>query len=286
MRKLLKPNITQKEIVESCISNMEDVSLVELIKSSIEKFDESYRIYNEHSMQNNLHLFEEGYTIAGIDASILKKLYTDKLSKKGQPAREYYKKLMDLSLDSMCTACGYRPADTLDHVLAKTNFPAFSINPLNLVPMCLPCNKKKSNKKSDSKLSNTLHPYYDDVDTMFWLKARLKEELPFEINFYVARPSECDEETYERIKVHFDMFSLNQLYEIYVGTEITTQIYDLKELFDEYGRDILKEELDRIKKKYSRGYKNTWQFAFYEELSSNEWFLSEMLKNDINTILK
>jgi hypothetical protein len=285
MRKINKPEFTQSEIVMSCISNMEDVEKVKLIESQIDKFEECYRLYDEFSSHNNLHLFNEGYIIDGLDSVTLKKLYKDKFSKEGQPARTYYNKIMDLSLDTMCTACGYRPADTLDHVLAKTKFPAFSITPLNLVPMCIACNKKKLSGKSDDKITNALHPYYDEIDNAQWLKATLEERIPFEINFSVAKPFEFDDELFKRTENHFDMFGLNTLYKIYVGTEISAQIYDFKDNFDEYGATTLREELNRTKRKYIRISKNSWQFALYEELSTNEWFLNEIFKNDVESIL-
>lgn len=286
MRKLEKPNFTQSEIVKSCVGNMEDEAKKRLIESKLDKFEESYTLYDNFSTKNKLHVFEEGYLIEGIEVDTLKKLYTNKFSKNDQPARWYYNAILDLSLDSMCTACGYRPADSLDHVLAKTNFPAFSVNPLNLVPMCLPCNKKKSSKKSNDKISNAIHPYYDDLERDTWLKAILVEQMPFEIDFYVDKIPTIDDELFARISNHFETFALNKLYKIYVGTEISTIIYDLKEIFHEHGTEALRDELNRSKRKYKRIYKNTWQFAFYDELSNNHWFLNELFKNEIDDILK
>ncbi|TCI39349.1 hypothetical protein EVJ29_01560 [Exiguobacterium sp. SH4S7] len=286
MRKLDKPSFTQKEILDSCISNMTDLNLVTLLVSKSSEFDKAYDLYNSHAISNDLHLIAENHSIEGIEQNVLKKLYKDKLSKDGQPARIYYNHLMDLSLDSMCTACGYRPADTLDHVLAQTKFPAFSINPLNLVPMCIACNKKKNSDKSDGKDFNAIHPYYDDIEDFLWLKARLEEEVPFEINFEVDELASEDKELMKRICNHFDKFALNKMYRIYAGTEISAIIYDLQEIFNGGNSTALKDELDRSKRKRKGIYKNTWQFAFYEELSTNEWFLNEMLKLDITSILK
>lgn len=286
MRKLDRPSFTQKEIIDSCVSNMTDTDLVILILSKLPKFDEAYDLYNSYSLENDLHLIAEDYSIEGIEQKVLNNLYTDKLSKDGQPARKYYNKIMDLSLDSMCTACGYRPADTLDHVLAKTKFPAFSINPLNLIPMCIACNKKKSSKKSEGKDFNAIHPYYDDIEEFIWLKAKLEEKVPFEMNFVVNELANEDTELMKRISNHFEKFALNKLYKIYAATEISAIIYDLHEIFVVGNSAALKDELNRSKRKYQRIYKNTWQFAFYEELSNNEWFLNEMLKLDTKSILK
>ncbi|MDP1393757.1 hypothetical protein Q8G28_09220 [Lysinibacillus capsici] len=286
MRKLDRPLFTQKEILESCVSNMTDNDLVTLILSKLTNFEDSYKLYDSYALSNDLHLIDEGYSIEEIESKVLNNLYTDKLSKDGQPARSYYDKIMDLSLDSMCTSCGYRPADTLDHVLAKTKFPALSINPLNLIPMCIACNKKKSSKKSEGKEFNAIHPYYDNIEDFVWLKAKLERKVPFELNFMVDETANHNIELIERVSNHFTTFGLNKLYKIYAGTEISAIIHDLKEIFGEGNSIALKQELNRSKRKYQRVYKNTWQFAFYEELSTNEWFLNHMLTLDIENILK
>jgi 5-methylcytosine-specific restriction endonuclease McrA len=285
MRNLTKPNMTQTEILEACVSNMEDLDEVKLIREQTQKFEEAYILYNHLSENNDLHQIEEGHSIQNLTDKQQKNLYSNKFSKADQPGREYYKILMDLALDKMCTYCGYRPANTLDHILAKTKFPAFSINPLNLVPTCSDCNKKKSSRKSAEKATNYLHPYYDYIDDCYWLKAELKHELPFHIDFYVDSPDSWDEINIQRTKIHFDRFSLNALYKIYSGTEISAKIYNFKEVFDSVGSSALKKELEREVTNFERLNKNTWQYAFYLELSTNDWFLSEMFKNSILDIL-
>lgn len=285
MRKLSEPVFTQTEVLEACISNMEDAALVYQIKEHTQAYELVYKYYNDLAKKNSLNEIEEGYSIGNLNTTTQINLYTNKFAKLDQPGRYYYNILMDLALDSMCSCCGYRPANTLDHVLAKTKFPALSINPLNLVPTCSDCNKKKFSTRSLKQETNYLHPYYDDIDDEIWLKAKLNNELPFTLDFYVNAPTSWDEIKLERTKLHFKRFSLNSLYKIYAGTEISAKIFGYKETFDYLGYEILQKDIERDFRNFERLNKNTWQYAFYFELATNEWFLREMLANSISDII-
>lgn len=66
----------------------------------------------------------------------------------------------------VCPSCGEpgRPR-TLDHYLPKDKFPEFSINLLNLTPMCDWCQGEKLTEyiTSDGR-KRYIHPYFDDID--------------------------------------------------------------------------------------------------------------------------
>ncbi len=66
----------------------------------------------------------------------------------------------------VCPSCGEpgRPR-TLDHYLPKDKFPEFSINLLNLTPMCDWCQGEKLAEyiTSDGR-KRYIHPYFDDID--------------------------------------------------------------------------------------------------------------------------
>lgn len=62
-----------------------------------------------------------------------------------------------------CPMCGSFHSGTLDHLLPKTDFPAFAIFGCNLVPACK-CNSKRSTLLTGPNPGERiLHPYYDDI---------------------------------------------------------------------------------------------------------------------------
>lgn len=73
-------------------------------------------------------------------------------------------------LDSPCPICGnYYENRTLDHVLPKSRYTQYTVTPINLVPMCLNCNKAKGT----SRIS--FHPYFQDLSQL--------EGISFEFDF-------------------------------------------------------------------------------------------------------
>lgn len=64
--------------------------------------------------------------------------------------------------NSICPVCGAH-ADTLDHVLPKSIYKQYSITPINIVPLCSRCNRKKgviAYSKKNYKV--VFHPYFND----------------------------------------------------------------------------------------------------------------------------
>lgn len=62
-----------------------------------------------------------------------------------------------------CPMCGSFHSGTLDHLLPKSDFPAFAIFGKNLVPACK-CNSKRSTLLiGPNPGERVLHPYFDDI---------------------------------------------------------------------------------------------------------------------------
>lgn len=70
--------------------------------------------------------------------------------------------LRDHDLD-ICPACGSpTPPETLDHYLPKGRYPQFAITPVNLTPMCDPCQRRKKEKTGNAVSPRFfIHPYFD-----------------------------------------------------------------------------------------------------------------------------
>lgn len=70
---------------------------------------------------------------------------------------------------AICSVCG-GTADTLDHVLPKRIFTQYTITPVNLVPLCSRCNRKKGEKCSLGNNQVIFHPYFHDYHELRGLK--------------------------------------------------------------------------------------------------------------------
>src|SRR5690606_34072146 len=91
-----------------------------------------------------------------------------RMSRPKAAGRRYYNLIRSAPLHGQCPLCGHRQVATLDHYLPKSEFPAFAVLPLNLIPACRDCNSAKLARVVLSANEQTLHPYYDDVDGEQW----------------------------------------------------------------------------------------------------------------------
>lgn len=76
--------------------------------------------------------------------------------------------------NSTCPICGAH-ADTLDHVLPKTKYTQYAITPINLVPLCGRCNRKKGETIYSKNVGEVVfHPYFNDYHEMNGLTINYK----------------------------------------------------------------------------------------------------------------
>lgn len=229
--------------------------------------------YDSQAEVEELHLImahEVGVgDVAGLD---LKKNYTTRMVRKDVPARPVYDALKILPTNNRCPFCNYGPVETLDHVLPKTQYPAFAVKPTNLVGCCDRCNRLKSEAAPTGPEDLYLHPYFDNVDHANWLKAELVQSRPTVAEFYVDDPDELTPEQLSRINTQFKGLGLAGLYSNAAADEIVDIAEMLEELFAEGGADAVQAHLAQQHRSRIAASLNSWRSAFYEALSGSDWY--------------
>lgn len=175
---------------------------------------------------------------------------------------------MNASTNWTCPICGQRKVSSLDHFLPKSMYPSLVVTPINLIPACDQCNKKKLDAAPISNEQTTLHPYFDDLGDERFLFAKVIHSIPPIINFYIDSPINWSKEKARRVEYHFETFELNLLYSVHAVDEILGQVYYWNELIEEDLRD----ELSKQAVSRAKHHPNSWQTAFYESMAQSEWF--------------
>lgn len=205
-------------------------------------------------------------------------LYENKLVK-SKEGKKYYDFLKGNTRFGKCPYCGHERVETLDHYLPKSNYPIFSITPLNLIPACFSCNHKKLDEDINRYDEMVIHPYYDDFSRIKWLKAEvIHDEDPF-FYFSVSKTEELSEEDYLRLDHHFEVFKLAELYSANASREFQNRKKYFKENILSYGKEEfikdIKNEIDSRKEVET----NTWEIAMLEAIINSQWFLDVYLKS-------
>jgi hypothetical protein len=202
-------------------------------------------------------------------------LYNDSMVAKEGPARNIYDTIFVCS-GGWCPFCGgIGHVKTLDHYLPKSNFPAYSILPVNLVPCCRDCNTGKSNSSGTGIHEQTLHPYLDDTKYFDerWISAVVSKTNPIVMTFRCSPPPSWSCSDQQRVQQHFKRYDLAYRFRLQAGSEVP-QVLNFRcnslqalspQKFKAYLLDNANNsDLDM----------NGWIRTMYAALSETEWFCS------------
>jgi 5-methylcytosine-specific restriction endonuclease McrA len=288
MIKLPLPTVTHGESLESCLSEIpeskEDYKLrLDNAKSRLEAQSE---LYPDRASTLNLHEFEFSAR-AKIDALVpycgdevtkgdLVKLYKDIFSNQNKNSRAIYDRLK-LSSKGRCCICLIGNAETLDHYLPKARYPAFSVDPQNLIPACTICNKGKGASLLQIKEEHVLHPYFSSNNFYadLWLKAEVIEEVPVRIKFFIEPPTGWNVDDITLLETHVNSFDITDKFSLYISSHLATAIDDVNLAINKNERSIEAVKEDFEFKADSRDNKNSPVTAMFRALSESTWFCSE-----------
>ena len=260
-------NIMQ-DISESVSDQKKKTNITNAI-DYIERFADEYDSLAKNHM---LHcIIPTQQTGTALDATDMKKLYSDKFSK-GALKEKYYDKLMALAKNGKCPICGIGQVSNLDHYLAKSIYPVYAITPTNLTPICRDCNFQKLDKAIEGYVYSPFHPYYDDIDDMIWLVAKIIKQAEGNLVVeYFVNPdiSQTNSELYNKMNEHCKLYKLFKLYSIQASTEIADKIMAWQSFATREGNEKLKNLFKDYLLTPAGGQKNTWYTALFRALVDN-----------------
>lgn len=270
MRVIPKPNISALKTYITCYSSIRNNDKRTKFREISKYISRQSIDYNQLGISKCLfNIPSHEHVKSNIYKADMKGLYEEQFvdRKKG---RRIYDKIMLLAPLSICPFCGFGTVATLDHYLPKAPFPTFSVLPYNLVPCCFDCNKGKAAGHARTQNEQTIHPYYDDYSNEQWLYASIVQTNPVSIRFYVNPPSTWNPVDQDRVKAHFIDFDLEKRFSIKAATEFA----NLREEFKLYSStpSQIKEALTKKARAQLSRYKNSWESAFYQALSNNNWY--------------
>ena len=273
MRRVNRPSFEVGPVYRLCISKVGDVNLKMRFENCEALVITASREFEEKGKQGNFHQLESDTTISGlVTSNEMVSIYTNRMAKKGSPGRSIYDALMMLPQNGKCPFCGHRMVATLDHYMPKASFPILSVVPLNLVASCRDCNFEKRDLVPASKTNAPLHPYFDIIDDVTWLTARVLETRPSTIEFSVSRPTSWSEDLYERVRNHFDCLHLQTLYSSNAAEELSNIEYNLQTFYNSSGRQGVQSFLEDAAESRMRADRNSWQSALYSALAVSDWY--------------
>ena len=269
MRHLVKPEFDVKEIVEDCAKSYRDYDKRQQFTDNSEYIKRMSQEYDTHADIGDWVSIKKEKTVNGvISVADMKSLYEQKFAAHPDVRGKYYDKILILAQGGKCPICGIGQVSNLDHYLAKSIYPTYTVTPVNLIPVCRDCNFNKLDKSITSNDDAPLNPYYDDVDAFEWLGASItSSDDTFVATYFVNPEIEIDApELYARLCNHFAIYKLAVAYSTQATTEIAENLLLWKEKYLKWGEAEFRKYLQdclRSKEKYQ---KNTWNTALLRAL--------------------
>lgn len=298
MIKLELPNDTFSDSLGLCIEDIPQSKLE--YKSKLQRsrglLKRQSAVYSQRANSMDLHLFTPSMRAKKMNLvpecgdeltkNDLVSLYKDVFSKKGSKARSIYNRIK-ISSKEYCSICLVGTVSTLDHYLPKARYPAFSIEPNNLIPACSDCNKGKGASIISSRGEHVLHPYFshNKFYEEKWLSAEVVEEIPVRLRYFVRPPVTWSANDIALIEEHFTSFKLAAKFSTYVSAHLITAIDNVDMAINEYNRTPDSIKKDFLKSAESRPNKNSPVVAMFEALSRSDWFCSDVRRHQTGSMI-
>lgn len=223
MKKINKPNLDSEDIFEKCVnsfrgSNLFSKSQLLLMKQYIKLSRDEYERCGNFSQ---LHIFNENNNLLSYGCiSDFEKLYTSGLSNsRKKDIYPFYKKIKSGfdDLDNKCAFCGVGIIKELDHFLPKSKFKTLAVEPLNLLPICVDCNREKDNYSFLDDGVGLIHPYFDNICGV-WLNIYFSIEKTEVIisDIKVENNDGIDVDLFKRIAKTISELNIIDLYKSYL----------------------------------------------------------------------
>ena len=269
MKKLAACNIVYNDVFNTCVSNVNEPrnSCLKRAKPVLENNNGEYET---KALANELYQINRHSSVTTeVSTKDMVFLYDKKFLKEG---RDYYDLIITSAPHDTCPFCSQRKVKSLDHYLPKTLYPSYSISPLNLVPCCSDCNKEKGTRDPNTPNEQFIHPYFDDLNDIQWLRADVIEATPISFTYSVIDLSSYDTILFERVSNQFKTLGLGSLYASHAAEEfenIRKMLIELQECPD----SSLKDQYLQMQCNASASVNiNSWKTAMYNALVSSRWF--------------
>jgi hypothetical protein len=272
MDKIAKPSKNgYRQLIVNCANDYVQARTMprkQRILASLDQLESFAANYDKLASSGSIETFTTHTHCGSADKDDMVDLYDSKFVPVGKPGRETYLSIRQSALKGRCPLCSQIPVSTVDHYLPKTKYPATAVFPCNLVPACIRCNGFKLAEADDL----TLHPYYDDVGNIRWLRCVLLDGKSISVKFDVwgdvSPPS-----LRQRMINHLNLLGIGELYQASALSHLSETRHRLCEIGNA-GGDVsvyayLLEEYES-RRIYNL---NSWGTTLYFALCNSEWFV-------------
>jgi hypothetical protein len=250
------------------------ITRMDFIELDIRK---SYHVYETHFKGNNLEVLSPEKKFIPLKADLLN-LYSYQ-SRALRNLRLDIQEQQARVIRYICQHCTLTLNESLDHYVAKNDFPEFAVHPLNLLPCCNKCNQiKSSNWRKDGKRTS-LNLYLDQLPKEQYLFVEIFLDSRGEIDFKyrLDNPSAIDGDLFKLLEDHYRTFKLFERIReksVPVITELQTAI---RQRLNNLNIEVILDDIIKISESFKTNFgDNYWLSILQIALAKSPIFLSSI----------
>ncbi|MEZ0018229.1 HNH endonuclease [Sinorhizobium fredii] len=276
MRPLNPIQRDHRDLYTSCISQTQDVDQRNRLTALTDRVVTAGEAYNTQLTAGRADVVAP-IGLTDQERSDLKNLYGYRLASQQGIERRTYEAIKTLTGD--CPYCGFGEVWEVDHYLSQHGFPELNVLPRNLVPICHPCNHKKTTTPPVDENSSFIHPYYDRLPNERWLFAGLAIEENGPVLHYRVQLDPRHGALSQRLSFHFRELTLSERMRVHAATILREMEADINDFLEQLGPEGIKAHfLDSGGKSFAR-HGNTLEAAAYFAAAENDDYCSGRFRN-------
>mgnify|MGYP006196367895 FL=1 len=172
-----------------------------------------------NNANNHISLVPHGYVTP--DKDDLLKLYNPK-AKKLVDFKNTATTILDNRASTICQYCTINSANTLDHIVPKSQFSEFAVNPRNLLPACSECNGYKLDRFKNNNDRLFLNLYTDVLPSVQYLFVDIHMlNGMVEADYRLSNTNNINTQLFRIIESHYEKLHLFNRFKSRTNTIIT-----------------------------------------------------------------
>lgn len=233
--------------------------------------------YNSYDTANNtnnhISLVPHGYITPHKEDLI--KLYNPK-AKKLITFKNNATTILDNRASNVCQYCTINSANTLDHIVPKSDFSEFAVNPKNLLPACSECNGYKLDRFKNNNDRLFLNLYTDVLPAVQYLFVDIQiTNGVVEADYRLLNINNIDAQLFEIIESHYDKLHLFRRFKSKSNTIISEMINSINSSIGIISKQtFLNMTLDKINRDKLLHGGNHYKLILEEALLNNANYLN------------
>lgn len=226
-----------------------------------------------HNRNNHISLLPHGYTNPNKEDLI--KLYNPK-SKKLVDFKNDTTTILDNRASTVCQYCTINSANTLDHIIPKSDFSEFAVNPKNLLPACSECNGYKLDRFKNNNDRLFLNLYTDVLPLVQYLFVDIQiTNGVVEVDYRLSNINNINKQLFNIIESHYERLHLFRRFKIKTNTIISEMTNSINSSIGRVTKQtFLDMTLDKINSDKLLHGSNHYKLVLEEALLNNDIYLN------------